>query len=210
MGKKFRKNVANLLVATMVLTSTISYGGKFFSYRFDNAKDVNNTLVISDNTPVDMSFSSYNSLLESDVEKFVPHGFDESNCLKKALDEQVHKLNVIRASSAYSVVSDKKNKLTVIINDDEDNDDDDSEKTDDDILLSLVDMNLCEYKQELKAGANLRTLLEENQVADSFDNKGYNDYKNILQTAVNNGAISLDEMNHILNNYVDTLELINA
>lgn len=215
MDKKCIKKVTGLLITTMVFTSTISHSGNFFSYRFDVPKDIEKALDINDNTSVDINISDCQNILKTainnndDVEEFIPNKFDKSKNIKKVLDEKVYKLNAIRDSSTYSVISDKKNKLAIVVNDDDEDKDDDSNETDDDILLALVDMNLSDYKQELKAGANLRTLLDENQVSDSFDNKVYNDYKNILQNAVNNGAISLDEMNSILNNYVNTLELIN-
>lgn len=116
--------------------------------------------------------------------------------------------NALSAQRAYYITNDKKDNTFIISDDSDDNDDD--KKDDSDFVLSLLEMNLKDYKSELKNGEDLRSLLEKNQITDAFDNHAYVEYKNILLNAVESGSISSSEMDNILENYVFAIERLNG
>lgn len=75
-------------------------------------------------------------------------------------------------------------------------------------VLSLLNMNKEQYREELRNGENLRTLLEKNGVTDEFDQSALSSYKNALNVAVTNNAITIDEMNQLLTTYVDNMKKV--
>lgn len=75
-------------------------------------------------------------------------------------------------------------------------------------VLSLLNMDKEQYREELRNGENLRTLLEKNGVTDEFDQSALSSYKNALNVAVTNNAITIDEMNQLLTTYVDNMKKV--
>ncbi len=104
------------------------------------------------------------------------------------------RLNLI--NNRQFVLYDNKNEFTI----------DDTENTDDndkdaDTTLSLLNMNYNEYKNELKKGESLQTLLEKNEVTKKYNEYKYNEYKEILKNAVKNKAITQEEMDKLVKDY---------
>ncbi len=73
------------------------------------------------------------------------------------------------------------------------------------LVLSLLNMNIDQYKNELKNGEDLHSLLEKSNLKNDFLNSAYHEYKQILENAVQSGSITLSEMDTLLNNYENSL-----
>lgn len=117
--------------------------------------------------------------------------------------------NFMSAERAFFVTNDNKNEVTVLVSKKNDeNDDIDDENIED--ALDILEMTLPQYKDELKTGQDFRSLLEEHQVTDLYDNKAYISYKEILSVALENNAITETEFTNLLDSYVKNIEKINA
>ncbi len=114
---------------------------------------------------------------------------------------------VVRANFVRPQISlnDDKNKYKVVVSDKEKKNDDD----DLDFTLNLLNMDLKQYKQELRNGEDLRSLLVKHEVAEQYDNKAFATYKATLAKAVENNAITELEMNELLVKYIENVYVVN-
>lgn len=139
---------------------------------------------------------------------FADENNTNSNINSMPKDFLLHK-NFASAERAFFVTNDNKNEVTVLVSKkDDENDEIDETKEED--ALDILEMTLAQYKDELKTGQNFRSLLEEHQVTDLYDNKAYINYKQILSVAVENGAISESEFTTLLDSYIKNIEKINV
>ncbi len=84
------------------------------------------------------------------------------------------------------------------------------DKPDEDYVLSLLNIdNIKSYKQQLKDGNSLRSLLDEQQLSEEYDNTVFNNYKSILENAVAKNAITENEMLSLLQKQKQNMELLN-
>lgn len=112
------------------------------------------------------------------------------------------KINVI--NNRYFVYYDDRNKYAIVETEEEDDD------TNKDYILNMLNLSYNEYKNELKRGESLQSLLEKNNATTKYNSKKYDDYISILQNAVDNNAISKDEMDKLLSDYIKNIETLSV
>lgn len=109
------------------------------------------------------------------------------------------KVRINLMNNRQFVYYDDKNKYEIKVSE---------ENVDEDYILKLLNMSYDEYKNELKRGESLQSLLEKNNVTKIYNDRKYLEYANILENAVKNNAISQDEMYKLLNDYIKNIEAI--
>ncbi len=162
-----------------LLVSTIIISNTLFVYANDNV--------------VALHFLLCDNLIEKDNDK------------NADFRDYVVRVNFLRPQIS---VDDDKNKYKVVSSKKEDHDDTEDEK-DTDFTLNLLNMDLKQYKQELRNGEDLRSLLTKNEVTEEYDNNAFRIYKETLQKAVETNAITLEEMNKLLEQYIINTSVVN-
>ncbi len=154
---------------------------------------ISNTLfVYANDNVVAFHFLLCDTLSDNDKEKDIDLG--EYAVRASFLRPQ---LSIDDDKNKYKVVSSKKEK------------DDAEDDSDVDFTLNLLEMDLNQYKQELKNGEDLRSLLTKNEKTEEYDNKAFTIYKDILQKAVNTNAITQEEMSSLLEQYIINTSVVN-
>ncbi len=73
--------------------------------------------------------------------------------------------------------------------------------TDNHTVLTLLNMNVADYKNQLKNGEELYSLLDKANAKPQYLDAAYLEYKQILENAVEGNAITSDEMQNLLSTY---------
>ncbi len=115
-------------------------------------------------------------------------------------DKHIVIMNILRPNQI--IYNDDKNKY---LKTEEEKDDDNNDNDND--TLGLLNMTMDEYREQLKNGENLQSLLEKNNVTEQFKSQMFENYENILETAVKNNSITKDEMYALLEKFEENQKI---